>query len=49
MTNEAEGFTEGAKRRKGEGGGGGHPLPLVGGPGGLPLEILGNLHQNGAF
>ena len=38
----------GAKRRKGEGGGGVTPSRWWG-SGGLPREILGNLHQNGAF
>ena len=39
----------GAKRRKGEGGGGGHPLPQVGVRGGLPRKFFEKLHQNGAF
>ena len=48
VTNEAEGFTEARSAERGRVGRG-SPPPAGRGPGGLPWEVLGNLHQNGAF
>ena len=45
----SRGLHWGAKRRKGEGGGGGHPLPQVGVRGASPGIFFEKLHQNGAF